>query len=566
MRLLNRLNQYQRLWLPSSGAPQQVTVGELAERCFCSERHIRTLLRQAQEAGWLSWQASSGRGKRGTLLFHTSPEMLRNEMMELALNSGQQKNALELAQLAPVDLKALLSPFLGGQWQNNTPTLRIPYYRPLEPLRPGFLPGRAEQHLAGQIFSGLLRFDAQSTCPMGDLAHHWQVSADGLRWHFYIRSTLFWHNGDPIETPQLRQRLLMLLTIPALRTLFASISRIDVTHAQRLTITLHRPDYWLPFRLASYCSVLAHPDDPTIGSGPFRLKLLSTELVRLENHPRYHLNHPLIQAVEYWITPQLFEQDLGTSCRHPVQITIGDADELAHLRQVSNSISLGFCYLTLRQSPRLSKAQAQRLVALIHRSSLLETLPLDEDLITPSNEVLPGWSIPQEPEDRQVPLPERLTLLYHLPVELHTMAEQLRQRLSELGCRLTLIFHDAKNWDGCQALALADLIMGDRLIGEAPEYTLEQWLRCDAMWPNLLTGAQYAHLQATLDAVQTQPDERSRNDALRNVFNRLMDDAIMTPLFNYNYRISAPPGVNGLRLNARGWFDFASAWLPASSP
>ncbi|MGF7446983.1 hypothetical protein V7P28_26165, partial [Klebsiella michiganensis] len=27
-----------------------------------------------------------------------------------------------------------------------------------------------------------------------------------------------------------------------------------------------------------------------------------------------------------------------------------------------------------------------------------------------------------------------------------------------------------------------------------------------------------------------------------------------------------PPGVNGLRLNARGWFDFASAWLPASTP
>ena len=55
MRLLNRLHQYQRLWQPSAGEPQQVTVGELAERCFCSERHIRTLLRQAQESGWLSW-------------------------------------------------------------------------------------------------------------------------------------------------------------------------------------------------------------------------------------------------------------------------------------------------------------------------------------------------------------------------------------------------------------------------------------------------------------------------------------------------------------------------------
>lgn len=59
-------------------------------------------------------------------------------MMEQALNNGQQQTALELAQLAPVELKALLHPFLGGQWQNNTPTLRIPYYRPLEPLRPGF--------------------------------------------------------------------------------------------------------------------------------------------------------------------------------------------------------------------------------------------------------------------------------------------------------------------------------------------------------------------------------------------------------------------------------------------
>ncbi|MEL0554379.1 MULTISPECIES: SgrR family transcriptional regulator [Klebsiella/Raoultella group] len=566
MRLLNRLNQYQRLWQPSSGAPQQVTVGELSARCFCSERHIRTLLRQAQQAGWLSWQSSAGRGKRGTLTFHRSPETLRNEMMELALNNGQQKNALELAQLATGELKALLSPFLGGQWQNNTPTLRIPYYRPLDPLQPGFLPGRAEQHLAGQIFSGLTRFDAQSRSPVGDLAHHWQISADGLRWQFFIRSTLFWHNGDSLETAQIQQRLLMLLSLPALRTLFASIKQIDVTHTQCLTITLFRPDFWLPFRLASYCSVLAHPDDPTVGSGPFRLTLFSPELVRLENHPRYHLNHPLIQTVEYWITPQLFEQNLGTSCRHPVQITIGDPDELTNLRQVSNSISLGFCYLALHQSPRLSNAQAQRLVSLIHRSSLLETLPLDEDLITPSNEVLPGWTIPQGPENHDVPLPKRLTLLYHLPVELHTMAEQLRLRLAALGCELTLIFHDAKNWQGCQDLSQADLIMGDRLIGESPEYTLEQWLRCDAMWPNVLTGAQYAHLQATLDAVQAQPEERSRNDALRNVFNGLMDDAIMTPLFNYNYRISAPPGVNGLELNARGWFDFTSAWLPASAP
>lgn len=135
----------------------------------------------------------------------------------------------------PGELRTLLQPFMGGQWQNDTPTLRIPYYRPLEPLQPGFLPGRAEQHLAGQIFSGLTRFDNNTQRPIGDLAHHWETSADGLRWDFYLRSTLHWHNGDAVKASHLHQRLLMLLQLPALDQLFISVKRIEVTHPQCLT-------------------------------------------------------------------------------------------------------------------------------------------------------------------------------------------------------------------------------------------------------------------------------------------------------------------------------------------
>ncbi|WP_336340338.1 SgrR family transcriptional regulator [Enterobacter cloacae] len=563
MRQLNRLKQYQRLWQPSEGAPQQVTIAELASRCFCSERHVRTLLRQAQEAGWLNWHAQSGRGKRGELRFYVSPESLRNTMMEEALKHGQQHHALELAQLAPEELRELLHPFLGGQWQNDTPTLRIPYYRSLDALQPGFLPGRAEQHLAGQIFSGLTRFNGNSSEPTGDLAHHWEVTDGGLRWHFYIRSTLHWHNGDKIETAQLQRSLKALLMLPALRKLFQSVLDIEVTHPQCLTFTLHQPDYWLPHRLATYCSRLAHPDQPMTGSGPFRLSVFDSELVRLESHEQYHLSHPLIKAIEYWITPTLFDYGLGTSCRHPVQIAIGEPDELESLRLVSNSTSLGFCYLTLKQSDRMSELQARRLINIIHLSTLLHTLPLNEGLITPTEELLPGLPIPRWPDLTHVPLPAALTLIYHLPVELHTMANQLKQYLAQQGCELTVIFHDAKTWDGCPQLADADMMMGDRLIGEAPEYTLEQWLRCDTLWPHLLSAPQVAHLQATLDAVQTQADEQARHAGLRAIFTRLMENAVLTPLFNYQYQISAPPGVNGIRLNTRGWFDFTEAWLPA---
>ncbi|MGE2764290.1 SgrR family transcriptional regulator [Escherichia coli] len=565
MRLLNRLNQYQRLWQPSAGEPQSVTVSELAERCFCSERHVRTLLRQAQESGWLEWQAQSGRGKRGQLRFLVTPGSLRNAMMEQALETGKQQDVLELAQLAPGELRTLLQPFMGGQWQNDTPTLRIPYYRPLEPLQPGFLPGRAEQHLAGQIFSGLTRFDNNTQRPIGDLAHHWETSADGLRWDFYLRSTLHWHNGDAVKASHLHQRLLMLLQLPALGKLLTSVKRIEVTHPQCLTFFLHRPDYWLAHRLASYCSHLAHPQLSLVGTGPFRLTKFTAELVRLESHDYYHLHHPLLKAVEYWITPPLFEKDLGTSCQHPVQITIGKPEELPRVSQVSSGISLGFCYLTLRKSPRLSLWQARKVISIIHQSGLLQTLEVGENLITASNALLPGWAIPQWDVPDEVKLPETLTLAYHLPVELHAMAEQLRTTLAAEGCELTIVFHNAKNWDDTTPLAQADLMMGDRLIGEAPEYTLEQWLRCDPLWSYVFDTPAYAHLQSTLDTVQLMADEEKRNNALKTVFSQLMVEATLTPLFNYHYRISAPPGVNGVRLTPRGWFEFTEAWLPAPS-
>ncbi len=346
------------------------------------------------------------------------------------------------------------------------------------------MPGRAEQHLAGQIFSGLTRFDNNTQRPIGDLAHHWETSTDGLRWGFYLRSTLHWHNGDAVKASHLHQRLLMLLQLPALDQLFISgdavkashlhqrllmllqlpaldqlfisVKRIEVTHPQCLTFFLHRPDYWLAHRLASYCSHLAHPQFPLIGTGPFRLTQFTAELVRLESHDYYHLRHPLLKAVEYWITPPLFEKDLGTSCRHPVQITIGKPEELQRVSQVSSGISLGFCYLTLRKSPRLSLWQARKVIYpvqitigkpeelqrvsqvssgislgfcyltlrksprlslwqarkviyIIHQSGLLQTLEVGENLITASHALLPGWTIPQWQVPDEVKLPKTLT-------------------------------------------------------------------------------------------------------------------------------------------------------------
>ncbi len=189
-----------------------------------------------------------------------------------------------------------------------------------------------------------------------------------------------------------------------------------------------------------------------------------------------------MQAVEYWITPTLFDSTLGTSCRHPVQIAIGDAADMASLRPVSRSISLGFCYLACRPRPGFSLAQARRLFRLLQQSGIVAQLPLEEGLITPSKELLPGWPVPLI-EDETADLPPRLTLHYQLPVELHEMAKALRQLLQAEGCELTLTFHNVKSWRRVEDLHQADLVMGDRLIGDAQIFTLASWLEIDRLWP-----------------------------------------------------------------------------------
>lgn len=559
MRELNRLNQYQRLWRISEGQPQQCSVAEIAAHCICSERHARTLLNQWQQAGWVAWLGQSGRGKRGALRFLQSPALLREKLMQQQLQNGLPHQALALVQLAPEQLSQLLTPFMGGQWLDDSPTLRIPYYRPLERLTPPDLPGRAEQHLATQIFAGLTRFNGDTV--VADLAHHWQCSEDGLSWHFFLRPQLFWHNGERITVHQLLQSLRNLHQSATGKKLLSCVAGFSSPHPLCLRIDLLRPDYWLTHRLASVTCLLPHPELPEVGAGRWRLEHKSLTLVRLDKHDRYQGEQPLMQAIEYWITPQLFDRALGTSCRHPVQIAIGDHHELTALRPVSRRLSLGFCYLAVNQQ-RLTGSQASKLIGMMRTQKLVAGLPLDEGLITPSEAMLPGWPIPPLCEYGDVVLPAELHLHYHLPVELHVMAEALRDGLAAEGCRLHLHFNDAKNWQDYAVLENADIVMGDRLIGAAPAFTLESWLRLDPLWRGVLGEDAAAALQAHLDEVQQHREESVRLAALKATFQRLMANAIITPLFNYRYQISAPPDVEGIELNAWGWFDFSRAWIP----
>ncbi len=302
-------------------------------------------------------------------------------------------------------------------------------------------------------------------------------------------------------------------------------------HALCLQFDLDKPDYWLAHRFADLNCLLAHPDDPHIGAGPFRLTTFTPELIRLEQHTYYPLQHPYLAAIEFWITPQLFAQRDNVSCQHPVRIILGEQNELSQVKPVRRSTSLGFCYIAtnLRRGV-LSEAQAQKVIRIIQCSGMLDNLPIDHDLVKASKEMLPGWPIPVHGHE-DVQLPETLRLLYHPPVEFELVAQALREKLAEEGCALEVVYHAGRLWEDGELLESADLLLGDRLIGESPEATLENWLQQDPLWPGILREEDLILQQGRLSHIQQIPQENRRSEELRDHFYQWMVRSIITPLF-----------------------------------
>ena len=146
------------------------------------------------------------------------------------------------------------------------------------------------------------------------------------------------------------------------------------------------------------------------------------------------------------------------------------------------------------------------------------------------------------------------------------MAQALQKKLAQEDCTLEVVYHAGRLWEDGELLKSADLLLGDRLIGESPEATLENWLQQDPLWAGILREEDQLLQQQRLASIQQIPLENSRSEELRDHFYQWMSRSIITPLFNYQYQVSAPPRISGVQLTAWGWFDFCQAWVPPPLP
>ncbi|MBX3731652.1 MAG: peptide ABC transporter substrate-binding protein [Verrucomicrobiae bacterium] len=69
----------------------------------------------------------------------------------------------------------------------------------IETLDPHVLTGMPDGRVSGSLFEGLTRFDPRTGRAMPGLASHWEVSADGRRYTFHLRTNAAFSTGEPIH-------------------------------------------------------------------------------------------------------------------------------------------------------------------------------------------------------------------------------------------------------------------------------------------------------------------------------------------------------------------------------
>ncbi len=195
--------------------------------------------------------------------------------------------------------------------------LRMAYISDVLNLDPAHF--SVDDHIAMNVYSGLVRYQKRALAVEADLAQKWDTSADGKVYTFYLRKGVQWHKGygeftardvkysfDRIKDPTTNSRY---------RTVLDVIRRVDVVdpYTVRITLTEAYPDFlpailaWRPGWIVNRRAVEELGDrfgKTPIGTGAYEIVSWRprAEMVFKANE-RYFRGAPQIRNVRFLVIP-----------------------------------------------------------------------------------------------------------------------------------------------------------------------------------------------------------------------------------------------------------------------
>ncbi len=155
--------------------------------------------------------------------------------------------------------------------------------QPIVQVDPALISSDGEVLVANHVYDYLVDIDAASA-PAPRLAHHWERSADGLTYTFFLEEGVTWHDGDPFTAEdvvwtfnRLRDPERDLPTVP----LYSNIANIEATGELEVVFTLTEANPFFLYDLSdNHALVVKNGTEEATdfnGTGPFRVSNYSPE-------------------------------------------------------------------------------------------------------------------------------------------------------------------------------------------------------------------------------------------------------------------------------------------------
>lgn len=481
----------------------------------------------------------------------------------------------------------------------------------IQPEPPGLMLGLVQngptQMVSGNIYEGLLRYDAKLT-PMPSLAESWTISDDGKVYTFKLKQGVTWHDGKPFtaadvvfSTEFLKQ------THPRARANMAQVDKVETPDDHTVVFTLKQPfgPFIGVFEVGSMPMLPKHIYDGTdyktnpanntpIGTGPFIFKEWQKgSFIKLVKNPNYHVKgKPLLDEIYWHVVPDAAARAVAFETGK-VDILPGgsvenfDVPRLSKLKDVCVTgkgweffSPLSWLWLNNRQGPMANKQFRQAVMHAMDRDFAKNVIwnGLGRVATGPSASPVRFYTddVPKYPYDpakakallKEAGYKGEKVRLLPLPYgETWTRwAEAVRQNLQDVGINVEMVATDVPGWTQKTAewdydIAFTYLYQyGDPALGVARNYVSSQILK-GSPWNNVEGYSNPAVDALFAEGANAFPDPK-RRELYTKVQKTLVEDVPVAWLLELEFPTITRCKVKDLVTTAIGVNDgFRDAWI-----
>ncbi|PHE96150.1 peptide-binding protein [Bacillus wiedmannii] len=573
------LDQYIELWIAygkreKEGEQLEITVQNISETLFCTERNSKLIIKKLEELRWITWFPGRGRGNRSKLIFQKQPMTLILEKGKELTKKGDVKSGISFVERYSSQFPSIKKEYeawvdsIFGHQIERTPegrkdVLRLQVQMNLDiALDPVYATMRSECHMVKHIFDTLVYVNEETNCIEPRLAFHWQYNDADKVWTFYLRKGIYLHNGKRLTAHDVIHSLnrfmktennphaWMLQHVESVRAVDECVVEIQLHAENRM---------FLHMLSAEQCSIV-HEDETGnfIGNGPFTLREKNAYLFVLEAHDLYYRERPFLDRIELLNV----EQSVNT---YDVLVKAQYKDKEKHNKEISrleSNVTYVTCNL-VKEGPMQDELLRKALHQIIHGDKIVQELGEERGEVA-KKLILANESIVEIEEDIESLIKRSK---YHNEVlQLYTFtgrdhvedAQWIQKECAKYGIYVENNFLEIEDLLEMSTIQKADMMHDSATISERIE---------DSLLYMYLTKNSFIHGQSSMDFHKTlfpyfkQEQLENRVTLLRDIEDTLLRHIHIIPLYRNKQQVTSHEKVQNIMINSQGWIDFYEIWF-----